>query len=79
MERNNITEKHGLSQYRLNSAKDHAQEFVEVINKIELMFQLSAQDMVDERVAEEYITSNIKEIEQNWEYFKSYIEQRKRE
>ena len=65
-----------MTQYRLNYAKSYAQSFVEAVNKIEMMFQLSDQGMVDEEAAESYISSNIKEIEDNWEYFKSYIEQR---
>lgn len=68
--------KHGLSQYRLNYAKGCAQGFLETINKIEFMFQLSEQGMIDEEVAEGYITRNIGVLDRNWEYFKGYIEQR---
>lgn len=71
-----MTEKHGLSQYRLNYAKGFAQGFVEAVNKIELMFQLSDQGMIDKDAAERYISNNIKEFDRDWEYFKSYIKQR---
>lgn len=71
-----MEDKHGLSQYRLNRAKSYTQGFVEAVNKIELMFQMSKQGMTDEKVAEIYISYNIKELERNWEDFKGYIEQR---
>lgn len=71
-----MKEKHGLSQYRLNYAKDYAKSFLETVNKIELMFQMSEEDIVDEEIAEKYIARNIKELDSDWEYFKSYIEQR---
>lgn len=70
-----MTEKHGLSQYRLNYAKGYAQEFLEKVNKIEMMFQMSEQGLADEEIAENYIANNIKELESNWKYFKSYIKQ----
>lgn len=68
--------KHGLSQYRLNYAKGYAQSLLETVNKIEVMFQLSEQGMIVSEVAERFISSNIEELERNWEYFKGYIEQR---
>ncbi|MCA1214755.1 hypothetical protein LC728_10195 [Bacillus amyloliquefaciens] len=68
--------KHGLSQGRLNAAKDYTRGFVERINKIELMYQLSVNKMVDGEKAENFISGNIKEIERDWECFKSYIAQR---
>lgn len=68
--------KHGLSQYRLNHAKSYAQNFLETVNKIEMMFQMSEQGLVDNDVAEGFISRNIKELDRNWEYFKGYIELR---
>lgn len=68
--------KHGLSQYRLNHAKSQAQVILEAVNKIEMMFQMSTQGHIDEELAENYISRNVKELDRNWEYFKSYIEQR---
>lgn len=71
-----MEDKHGLSQYRLNRAKSYTQGFVEAVNKIELMFQMSKQGMADEKAAEIYISYNIKELERNWDNLKRYIEQR---
>ncbi len=71
-----MTEKHGLTQYRLNYAKDYAQSFLETVHKIEVMFQASAEGLIDEEIAEKYISNNIEELNENWKYFKSYIEQR---
>lgn len=71
-----MEKKHGLSQYRLNYAKDYAQNILETVNKIEMVYQMSAQGLISEEVAENYISINIKELEGNWEYFKGYIEQR---
>lgn len=68
--------KHGLSQYRLNHAKGQAQVILEAVYKIEMMFQMSEQGHIDEELAENYISRNIKELDRNWEYFKGYIEQR---
>jgi hypothetical protein len=68
--------KHGLSQYRLNHAKDYAKLFLENINKIELMFNMSIEGLVDENIAESYISGNIEQLDQGWEEFKSYIKQR---
>lgn len=68
--------KHGLSQGRLNTAKDYTRSFLERINKIDLMYQLSVNKMVDGEKAENFIAGNIKGIERDWEWFKSYIKQR---
>ncbi|MEX5484253.1 hypothetical protein ACFRGK_12050 [Bacillus subtilis] len=68
--------KHGMSQYRLNRAKCYAQSFLETVSKIEFMYQLSLQKAIDPDIAETYIARNIKEIDREWEDFKSYIEQR---
>ncbi|MDR0123119.1 hypothetical protein RFW13_16970 [Bacillus pumilus] len=68
--------KHGLSQGRLNVAKDYTRIFAENINKIELMYHLSVNGMVDGEKAENFIARNIKEIERDWERFKTSIEQR---
>lgn len=71
-----VKEKHGLSQYRLNNAKNYSQIFVETTINIEMMFQLSLQGVVDEELAEGYIKRNIESLDRDWKYFKSYIEQR---
>lgn len=68
--------KHGLSQGRLNSAKDYTRIFLENVNRIELMYQLSVNKKVDGKEAEYFIARHIKEIERDWERFKTYIEQR---
>lgn len=68
--------KHGMSQYRLNRAKSYAQSFLETVSKIEFMYQLSLQKLIDPAIAEACITRSIKEIDREWEDFKSYIEQR---
>ncbi|WP_144459160.1 hypothetical protein [Bacillus pumilus] len=68
--------KHGFSQGRLNSAKDFTRSFLERLNKIELMYQLSVNKMVDGEKAENFIAGNIKDIERDWECFMSYIKQR---
>ncbi|ARB37299.1 hypothetical protein JS609_02014 [Bacillus subtilis] len=64
-----------MSQYRLNRAKSYAQSFLETVSKIEFMYQLSLQKLVDPDITETYIARNIKEIDREWEDFKSYIEQ----
>lgn len=68
--------KHGMSQYRLNRAKSYAQSFLETVSKIEFMYQLSLQKLIDPDIAETYIARNIKEIDRELGDFKSYIEQR---
>ncbi|MEK4705828.1 hypothetical protein [Bacillus sp. FSL H8-0512] len=68
--------KHGLSQGRLNTAKDFTRSFLERLNKIELMYQLSVNKMLDGEKAENFIAGNIKEIERDLECFMSYIKQR---
>jgi len=68
--------KHGLNQYRINHAKDYAKMFAEKIVQIELMFQLSVKDQVDEDVAEKFISSSIDELDEEFRLFKSYIDQR---
>lgn len=68
--------KHGLSQFRLNYAKGYAKEFYEAVCKIEMMYQLSTQGLVDESLAESYIKRNTDDLDKQWEYFKGYIEQR---
>ncbi|ASB93615.1 hypothetical protein [Bacillus subtilis] len=64
-----------MSQCRLNRAKSYAQSFLETVSKIEFMYQLSLQKLVDPDITETYIARNIKEIDREWEDFKSYIEQ----
>ncbi|PAD70615.1 hypothetical protein CHH83_02095 [Bacillus sp. 7586-K] len=71
-----MNRKHGTSQYRLNYAKSHAQAFVENVQRIEFMWQLSDQGHIDEKVADSYIRRMIDETVRNWEYFHSYLEYR---
>ncbi|KQU12111.1 hypothetical protein ASG46_06120 [Bacillus sp. Leaf49] len=68
--------KHGLSQYRLNQAKNYMKSFSDKIAKIEFMYQLSVEEGIDSEIAENYISNSIKEIEIEWEEFRRYIKQR---
>lgn len=68
--------KHGTSQYRLNYAKGYAQSFLEDVQNIELMWQLSDQGHIDDELADSYIRNKIEKINDDWKYFKSYIEYR---
>ncbi|MEV9652479.1 hypothetical protein QJS65_10640 [Bacillus altitudinis] len=68
--------KHGLSQYRLNQAKNYMKSFSDKIAKIEFMYQLSVEEGIDSEIAENYISNSIKEIEIEWEEFRGYIKQR---
>lgn len=68
--------KHGTSQYRLNYAKGYAQSFLEDVQNIELMWQLSDQGHIDDKLADGYIRNKIEKINDDWEYFKSYLEYR---
>lgn len=68
--------KHGLSQYRINHAKDYAKMFVEKLVKIDMMYNLSINEMIDEQTAENFISARINELDREWEEFKSYIVQR---
>ncbi|MCY8810630.1 hypothetical protein P8907_20635 [Bacillus atrophaeus] len=54
--------KHGMSQYRLNSAKSCARSFLETVTKIELMYQLSLQKLVDPEIAESYIANENRRV-----------------
>ncbi|MNI74608.1 hypothetical protein D3C73_1307030 [compost metagenome] len=67
---------HGLNQYRLNRAKSYTQLFSETVSKIELMYQMSSEGLIDNDIAERYISRNINELDRNWNDFKGYIEQR---
>ncbi|MCI3197690.1 hypothetical protein GXP75_18860 [Bacillus sp. HU-1818] len=68
--------KHGMNQYRLNCAKSYAQSFLDKISKIEFMYHLSLQKLIDPTIAETFIDKSVKEIDMDWEDFKKYIEQR---
>ncbi|MFK7678726.1 hypothetical protein ACI3ER_11850 [Bacillus sp. Wb] len=68
--------KHGINQYRLNYAKGYAQNILEAVTKIEMMYHMSEQNLTDETTAENYISGQIKHLDTQWEYFKGYIEQR---
>ncbi|MDM8098685.1 hypothetical protein [Oceanobacillus oncorhynchi] len=67
---------HGTSQYRLNHAKSHARLFVESVQRIEFMWQLSDEGLIDKDIADNFIKSTIEETKRNWEYFESYISYR---
>lgn len=71
-----MREKHGLSQYRLNYAKNHATYVAEMVAKVELLFHLSQEGNIDEEKAENGINNLTKEIKQTTEYLLGYIEQR---
>lgn len=71
-----MSAKHGLNQYRINHAKSQAQEVLETINKVEMVFQLSKQGHMDEQLAENFTARNIKELDRSLEYLKGHIEQR---
>ncbi|MDA2437854.1 hypothetical protein PDN50_11745 [Bacillus cereus] len=54
-----MKEKHGLSQYRINHARDHARYIAESVAKIEILFHLSQESHIDEEKAEngiQYLT-----------------------
>jgi hypothetical protein len=68
--------KHGLSQGRINRAKDYARMMADRMVQIDLMFRASVEGVIDEEKANNFITANIKEYDRDLEYFKSYIEQR---
>lgn len=68
--------KHGLSQYRINHAKDYAKYILESVAKVELLFQLSQQGHIEEIKAENGITNVIKEIERSTKELLGYIERR---
>ena len=64
---------HGTSQYRLNALKSHAQVFVENAQRIEMMWQMSDQGLVDKELANNYIKMMIDETTRNLEYFQGYL------
>jgi len=68
--------KHGLSQYRINHARDYAKYILESVAKTELLFQLSQQGHIDEVKAENGITNAIKEIDRSTKELLGYLEQR---
>ncbi|MBX0320112.1 hypothetical protein [Shouchella clausii] len=68
--------KHGTSQYRLNHAKSQAQAMLENIQRIEMMWQMSEQGVVDEEIADRYIRSMIDETTSSWKYLEGYISYR---
>lgn len=68
--------KHGLNQYRLNYAKNHATYIAEMVAKVELLFHLSQEGHISEEKAENGIHNLTEEIKQTTEYMLRYIEQR---
>ncbi|GMX64463.1 hypothetical protein Elgi_37320 [Paenibacillus elgii] len=68
--------KHGLNQYRINHARDHAKYILESIAKVELLFQLSQQGHIEEIKAENGIANITKEIERSTKELLGYIERR---
>ncbi|MDZ5608592.1 hypothetical protein U2I54_16195 [Bacillus pseudomycoides] len=68
--------KHGLSQYRINHAKDHAVNVADKIAKVEMLFHLSQTGHIEEEKAENGISYLIEEIEDSTKYLLEYIRQR---
>ncbi|MEK4605333.1 hypothetical protein MHH42_31265 [Bacillus sp. FSL L8-0099] len=68
--------KHGLSQYRINHARDYARYMAEGVAKIEMLFQLSQEGHIDEEKAENGIQYWIREVESSTKELLGYIEQR---
>lgn len=68
--------KHGTSQYRLNYAKSYAQSFLEDVQNIEFMWQLSDQGYVNGELADGYIKRTVEDLDRKWEEFKSYVSYR---
>lgn len=68
--------KHGLNRYRINHAKDYAKMFHEKMIQIDLMFRMSVEGLIDEKIAENFISANIEELDSELEEFKGYIKQR---
>lgn len=50
-----VTKKHGTTQGRLNTAREYANSFVEDVNQMSLIWNLSVNGRVEEAVAENYI------------------------
>ncbi|PEN97752.1 hypothetical protein CN553_11910 [Bacillus cereus] len=71
-----MREKHGLSQYRINHARDYARYIAECVAKIELLFHLSQEGHIEEGKAENGISNLNKEIERSTEQLLGYVEQR---
>ncbi|MEM4994897.1 hypothetical protein WKH56_20245 [Priestia sp. SB1] len=65
--------KHGITQYRLSFVRRYAQEISEEVAKIEMVYHLSEQSLIDEKVAENYISGYIRSLEEKSKYFKGYI------
>jgi formamidopyrimidine-DNA glycosylase len=71
-----MKEKHGLSQYRINHARDYAKYILESVAKVELLFHLSQEGHIEEQKAENGIANTVKEIERSTKELLVYIEQR---
>lgn len=71
-----MKEKHGLSQYRINHARDYAKYILESVAKTELLFHLSSEGFIEEEKAENGIANLGKEIERSVKELLVYIEQR---
>lgn len=72
-----MVRKHGLSQGRINYAKDHAKRLVDDVAKIEMLFHLSNDGHIDKEKAENGIHYLTKEIEDCTRYLLEYIRPRK--
>lgn len=72
-----MVRKHGLSQGRINYAKDHARLLVDNVAKVEMLFHLSKDGHIDEEKAENGIHYLTKEIEDSSRYLLEYIRPRK--
>ncbi|ALS22232.1 hypothetical protein [Paenibacillus naphthalenovorans] len=68
--------KHGISQYRINHARDYAKYILESVAKVELLFHLSQEGHIDEVKADNGIKSITKEIERSTKELLGYLELR---
>ncbi|SSS88055.1 Uncharacterised protein [Acinetobacter baumannii] len=50
--------------------------FHEKMIQIDLMFRMSVEGLIDEKIAENFISANIEELDSELEEFKGYIKQR---
>ena len=68
--------KHGTGQYRLNYAKQAAAGILENVNRIETIWQLSRNGILNEEDADAMIRNSIEETEMVWETLNGYLKYR---
>lgn len=68
--------KHGLSQYRINCARDYARSIAETVAKINMLFYLSDVGHIEEEKAEIGIQNLTDVIKQDTEELLGYVKQR---